>query len=82
MEEKATIVSLQEDDEDEIPRNDVLSNFCKDHISFQPSEIPSTSYHGSDFATNSKVGRYVENEICVVDPFHKKDDLMCHPHEG
>ena len=68
VEEKATIGSLQEDDEDEMPMHDVLSNFCKDHISLQPSEIPSTSYHGSDFATYSKSGLYVENEICVVDP--------------
>ena len=42
VEEKATIGSLQEYDEDEIPRNDVIYYFYKDHISFQPLDIPST----------------------------------------
>ena len=55
MEEQATIVSLHEDDEDEIPRYDVLYNFCKVYISLQHLEIPSTSYHGSDFAKDYKV---------------------------
>ena len=62
--------------------NYVIYDFQKYHISFQPSEIPSTSYHGSDFATYSKDDRYDENEICVVDPCHKKDGLMCQPFEG
>ena len=46
------------------------------------SEIPSTSYHGSDFTEDSKANRYIENEVCFVDPCHKKDDLMCQPLEG
>ena len=54
MEEKATIVSLHEEDEDEIPIYEVISDFCKGQISLQPSDIPSTSYHGSDFSTDSK----------------------------
>ena len=82
VEDQATIVPLHKGEEDEMPRYDVLYDFCKDHISFQPSEIPSTSYHGSDFATYSKVGRYVENEICVVDQCHKQDDIMFQPWEG
>ena len=77
MEEWATIVLLHEEDEDEMPRYDVLSNFCKDHISWKPLELPSTSYNGNDFTKYSKVDRYVENDIYVVDPCHKQDDLMC-----
>ena len=68
MEEKVTIVSLHGDDEDKMARYDLLYDLCKYHISLQPSEIPSNSHHGSDFAKYSKANRYVENEICVVDP--------------
>ena len=63
-------------------------------MSFQPSEIPSTSHHGSDFTENSKADLFDENEFCVVDPCHKKriiifhlleeetlvQDLLCEPH--
>ena len=79
MEEHTTIVSLHEDDEYEMPRYDVLSDLYKDHIALQPLEIPSTSYHGSDFATYSKVGWYFENEICVVDPCIRKT-ILCVSH--
>ena len=72
----------------------MLSNFCTYHMSFQPSDIPSTARHGSDFAKNSKADLYVENEFCVVDPCHKQnghvcklleeeplvEDLLCEPH--
>ena len=76
------MVSIHEEDEDEIPMYDVLYYLCKDHISLQTLEIHSTSYHGSDFAKDSKVFWYVENEIFFVDPCHKKDCLMCEPLEG
>ena len=69
--------TLLQHDEDEIPRNEVLSDFLKYHMSFQPSEIPSTSHHGSDFAENSKASLYVENAFCVVDPCHKENFLIC-----
>ena len=69
--------TLLQHDEDEMPRHKILSDFCKDHMSFQPSEISSTSHHGSDFAENSKADLYVENEFCVVDPCHKKNGLIC-----
>ena len=63
-------------------------------MSFQPSEIPSTAHHGSDFAENSKDDLYAENEFCVVDPCQKKygpvfhlleeenlvEDILCEPH--
>ena len=68
--------TLLQHDEDEMPRNEVLSDFCKGHMPFQPLEIPSTSHHGSDFAENSKVDLYVENEFCVVDPCHNKNSLI------
>ena len=61
----------------EMPRYDIPSYFFKYHISWKPSEIPFTSYHGSDFVIDSKYDQHVENDICVVDPCHKKDDLMC-----
>ena len=79
MEEKATIVSLHEDAENEMSRYGVLSYFCENRISLKPLEIPSTSYHGSDFATYSKVGRYFENEIYVVDPCIRKM-ILCFGH--
>ena len=65
-------------DEAEMPRHDIPSNSCKYHMSFQPSEIPSTSHHGSDFAENSKADLFDENEFCVVDPCHKKSSIICH----
>ena len=70
--------TLLQHDEDEIPRHEVIYYFFKDHMSFQPSEIPSTSHHGSDFAENSKVDLYGENDFCVVDPCHKKNGLIFH----
>ena len=72
----------------------MLYDFFKDHMLFQPSKIPSTSHHGSDFAKNPKADLYVENELGVVDPCHNKnspicqileeetlvEDLLCEPH--
>ena len=58
-------------------RHDMLSDFCTDHMSFQPSEIPSTPHHGSVFAENSKAELFVENEFCVMDPGHKKNGIIC-----
>ena len=52
-------------DEGEIPRNDILSSFCKNKMSFQPSKIPSTSHHGSNFAENSKDDMYDEDDTLV-----------------
>ena len=63
--------------EDEIPRNEILSYFYIDHMSFQHSEIPSTSHHGSDFVENPKDDLYAENDFCVVDPCHKKNGPIC-----
>ena len=51
-------------------------------MTFQLSQIPSTSHHGSNFAENSKADLYVENDFCVVDPCHKQDYLRCEPLEG
>ena len=70
VEEQDTIVSLHEDDEDEIPRYDVISYLWKYHISLQPIEIPSTSYHGSDFAKDSKCNVPILNN-CIVGQFHQ-----------
>ena len=53
------------------------SDFCTNHMSFQPLEIPSTSHHGSDFVENSKADLYDENEFCVIDPCHKKSSIIC-----
>ena len=69
--------TLLQHDEAEIPRPDMLSDFCTDHMSFQPSEIPSTSHHGSDFAENPKADLHDENEFFVVDPCHKKSSILC-----
>ena len=60
-----------------MPRYDILSNLCNDHISLQPSDLTSTSHHGSHFTEYSKADLYVENEICVVDPCHKKSSIIC-----
>ena len=60
-------------DEFEMTWHEMISN----HMSFQPSNIPSTSNHGSDFAENSKADLYDENEFCVVDPCHKKSSIIC-----
>ena len=57
--------TLLQHDEAEIPRNEMLSDFYTDHLSFQHSEIPSTSHHGSDFAENAKADLYAENEFWV-----------------
>ena len=70
--------TLLQHDEAEIPGNEMLSDFCTYHMSFQPSYIPSTSHHGSDFAENAKVDLYAENEFCVVDRFHKINGPICH----
>ena len=69
--------TLLQHDEAEIPRHDILSSSCTDHMSLQTSEIPSTSHHGSDFAENSKDDLHDENEFCVVDPCHKKSSIIC-----
>ena len=61
----------------EITGNEMLSNIFPCHMSFQPSDIPSTAHHGSDFAENSKADSYAENEFCVVDPCHKRNGLGC-----
>ena len=42
--------TLLQHDEVEITRNEVIYSFCIDHMSSQPSYIPSTSHHGRDFA--------------------------------
>ena len=65
------------DDEDEILRNEMIYGFCNHQMTFQPLDILSTSHHGSDFAENSKVDLYVENEFCIMDPCHKKNGLIC-----
>ena len=70
--------NILQHDEAEILRHEMLSDFCIDHMSFQPSEIPSTSNHGSDFVENSKASLYVENEFCVVDPWNKKNGIICY----
>ena len=69
--------TLLQHDEAEIPRHEMLSDFYIDHMSFQHSEIPSTSHHGSECAENSKADMYVEDEFCVVDPCHSKNDHIC-----
>ena len=55
----------------------IISNFCTYHMSFQPSEIPSTPHHGNDFAENLKADLYVENEFYIVDPCHKQNGHVC-----
>ena len=65
--------TLLQHDEAEIPRHEMLSDFCIDHMSFQPSDILSTSHHGNGFAENPKDDLYAKNEFGVVDPFHKKN---------
>ena len=40
VEEKDTIAILHEEDEDEIPRYDVISDFFKDHIHCNPQSYP------------------------------------------
>ena len=65
--------TLLQHDEAVMKRHETIS----DHISFQPSEIPSTSHHGSECAENSKANLYVEDEFCVVDPCHKKNGHIC-----
>ena len=67
--------TLLQHDEAEMSRNDMLSDFFIDHVSFQPLEIPSTTNHGSDFAENSKAYLYGENEYCVEDPCYKKNGM-------
>ena len=69
--------TLLQHDEAEIPRNEMFSYFFIDHMSFQPSNIPSTSHHGSDFAENSKADLFDENVFCVVDPCHNKNCPIC-----
>ena len=56
----------------------MLSNFHTNHMSFQHSEVPSTSHNGSECAENSKAGLYVEDEFDVVDSCHKKNGHICH----
>ena len=51
-------------DKAEMTGHEMLSNLCPYHMSFQPSEIPSTPRHGNDFAENSKADLYAENELC------------------
>ena len=69
--------TLLQHDEAEIPRNKIIYNFLTYHMSFQPSQIPSTSHHRGDFAEDSKADLYVENEFFVVDPCHKKNGPIC-----
>ena len=69
--------TLLQHDEAEIPNNEILSDFCAYHMSFQPLEIPSTSHHGSQCTENSKVDLYVEDEFYVVDSCHKKNGHIC-----
>ena len=69
--------TLLQHDEAEISRHDIISNFYIDHMSFQHSEIPSTSHHGSECAKNSKAGRYAKDEFYVVDSCHKKNGHIC-----
>ena len=64
-------------DEAEMTSHEILSNLFPYHMSFQPSEIPSTTHHGSDFTENLKADLYVENDFCVVDPYHKKNGHLC-----
>ena len=59
--------TLLQHDEAEIPRHDMLSDFYTNYMSFQHSEIPSTSHHGSEHVENSKASLYVEDEFYVVD---------------
>ena len=82
--------TLLQHDEALMTRNEIIS----DHMSFQPSDIPSTSHHGSDCAENSKPYLYVQDEFCVVYLCHKKnghicqlleeetllEDIICEPH--
>ena len=65
--------TLMQHDEADMTMHEMLSN----HMSFQPLEIPCTSHHGSECEENSKVGMFVEDEFCVVDPCHKKNRHIC-----
>ena len=68
--------------EAEMEGNEMIYNLFPYHMSFQPSNIPSTTHHGSDFARNSKASLYVEKEFCVVHPCHKHNYLRLKPLEG
>ena len=57
--------------------HEMLFNLFSYHMSFQPSEIPYSSHHGSDFVENSKADLFDENEFCVLDPCHKKSSIIC-----
>ena len=46
-------------------------------MSFQPSEIPCTSHHGSECVENSKASMYVEDDFYVVSSCHKKFGHIC-----
>ena len=65
--------TLLQHDEALMTRNEIIF----DHMSFQPSDIPFTSHHGSECAENSKDDLYAKNEFCVVDPCHTKNGLRC-----
>ena len=69
--------TLLQHDEAVMTRHEMISDFCIDHMSFQPSDMPSNSHHRSDFAENSKVDLHDENEFCFVDPCHKKRSIIC-----
>ena len=64
-------------DEAEMKGHEMLYNLCIVHMSSQPSEIPSTSHHGSECAENSKADLYVEDEFYVVDSCYKKNGHIC-----
>ena len=69
--------TLLQHDEAEMPRHEMLSDFCTDHMSFHPSEIPSISHHESECEENSKADLYVEDDFYVVDSCHKKNGHLC-----
>ena len=60
VEEQATIVVLHEEDEDEISKYEVLSDFCIYYASLQPYDIPSPSYIVNQFTRSSNVDVYAK----------------------
>ena len=66
-------------DEDEMPKYEVLFDFCIDYSSFHPYDIPPPSYSVNEFIRSSNVDVYTKKETYDVDLCHKKFEHVCKP---
>ena len=66
-------------DEDEMPKYEVISYFCRDYTSLNPYATPSPSHDVNELIRYSNIDVCAKKETYVVNLCHKEFEHVCHP---